>query len=365
MFKLKYVFFINSALIILGIFIGLFSAEAILFLGGKVYLNWESSSYDTISNKYSTPVKTKKNFRILCLGDSSTYGLGEKLSYSYPCQLSKLLNQRSSSFEVTVISAPGINTSQIANRYDKFLRTGPYNVVIFQAGVNDVHHFQECHIPMYTHSPHLWEWLSNFRLLNLIKTAIIDQKISAQDIDFLRSEQFGVGTYLFLDNSALYELFQHNLRKIIAISRKYNVELWVQDYHTKGWGDPQRVLSKVYSELGLEVVHQEEIFDYGHDIRMRGKDNWHPNSYGYFVIARLIYNNMIDHGIIQGVKYDLHSEIDKIRGYIKNKKEGYQFLVDDGSVFDEKNFVKILKNIVTGFEPDIDAGMVKRKKFFD
>ena len=367
-FKLRQlrIFFLNGTLIIFGIVLGLCCVEASLTLSGKILLSWQSFQYRTISKKYFSPLKAKKSFKILCLGDSSTYGQGVEIPYSYPFQLSKLLNQQSPSFEVTVASTGGVNTSQLANRYENFLKTDNYDLVVFQAGINDVHAFRECSLSLYSKDSN-FQWFINSKLFNLVKLFFADKKaLPADGFDLMHAERYGIGKYLFLDEVSLYKLFRYNLNKIVRLSKKYKVALWAMDYHTVGWMQPEIVLYKVYKELGLEVIHQKEIFDYAQGIRMRGADGWHPNCYGYFVIARLIYNNLVDHGIVQGKKYELHSEIDRIREYIQNKKEGYECLVVDGSQFNEKNFIKTLKNIgITFDKSDIDAVNFRINGVFD
>lgn len=357
--------FVNGTLIIFGIAVGLFCIEFGLTLSGKILLNWQNYQYSSISKKHFYPVKVKKSFKILCLGDSSTYGSGVEISYSYPFQLLKLLNQQSPLFELTVISTGGINTSQIANRYEDFLKTDSYDLVIFQAGVNDVHRLKESRVPIYTKYNNL-RWVIDSKLFNLIKMLFSDKKHQVADIDFRQARKYGIGAYLFLDRSNLKKIFRYNLDKIVKISKKNNISLWVQDYHSSGWMRPEVVLYEVYKELGLKVIHQKEIFDYAQGIRLRGNDGWHPNCYGYFVIARLLYNEMVDYGIVQGEKYDLNLEMDRIHDYIKAKKEGYQYIRDDGSKFDENSFIKTLSNIGIGFDKtEVDVGKFRIKGIFD
>ncbi len=357
--------FLNGTLIILGIVVGLCCIEVGLSLSGKILISWQGFQYRAISKKYLSPVKTRKSFKILCLGDSSTYGSGVQIPHGYPFQLSKLLNQQFPSFEVTVISSGGTNTSQFANRYEAFLKTDNYDLIIFQAGVNDVHKFSECNISLYTKDYNL-QWLANSRLFSFIKIIIGNKRALPEQSDFRQAVKYGIGKYLFLDKASLNKLFRYNLSKICALSKKNNVALWVMDYHSSGWMSPEIVLYKVYKELGLEVIHQKNVFDYAQGIRIRGRDGWHPNCYGYFIIARLIHNNMIDHGIVQRKKCDIYSEIDMIRDYIQNKKAGYQYLIDDGSKFDEENFIKTLKNIGIMLDTsDIDLGPFRIKGIFD
>ena len=348
--------FLNGMLIVLGVLAALFCIEAGLTLSSNIFLSRQRFKYNAISRKYFDSNKTEGSFKILCLGDSSTYGSGVAIPYSYPFQLSKLLNRRSPSFEVTVISTGGTNTSQFANRYDNFLGTDNYDLVIFQAGINDVNRLAECNAPIYTNYGQLRR-ITDSRLFNLVRFFLGYKKAVSAGIDCLHAKNYGIGTRFFLDEGSL-KLFHYNLNKIANISKRHNVTLWLQDYHADGWMHPEKVLYEVYDELGLHVIHQKKIFDYAQGIRMTGRDGWHPNCYGYFVIARLIYNNMIEHGMAQGKKYNLYSEIDKIRGYIKNKGEGYQYIADNGSKFNEKEFIRVLKRIGIDIDKS-DSGVGK------
>jgi len=355
-------FFLNGALIIFGIIIGLVLSETILTISAKILLNWQTFQYRAISKKGLSSKKDKEVFKILCIGDSSTCGV--EVPYSYPCQLSVLLNRQPMPFEVAVISTNGVNSSQLANRYEEFLKTDNYDLVIFQGGNNDVHNLRECNLQLYTINYPL-KWLTASRLFYLFSIFIGNKKILPAEI-WGKDQEYGIGTYLFLDETSLKKLLRCNLSKVVALSKKYNVRLWVQDYHTIGWMNPDAVLNEVYEELELKVIHQRDIFDYAYGIRIRDKDGWHPNCYGYSIIARLIYNNMVDYGIAQGAKYDLRSEIDTIRNYTRDKKEGYQCLIDDGSTFNENNFINVLKNVgITFNTSDISHGMFRINGIFD
>ena len=180
--------------------------------------------------------------------------------------------------------------------------------------------------------------IANSRLFHLFQIAYADNQSLHLDC-FAAPEASGIGKDLFLDRETLKALFHQNYSKVVEVSHQNHVLLWFQNYHSKGFLNPTDVIDEVFKSLEAEVVDQKSIFKYADDnrIRVRGKDNWHPNGYGYSLIARLVFNKMVEKRILQGPTYDLYHELDLIKSYIEKKESGYQFLKIYGdSPFEEK-----------------------------
>ncbi|MBI4845940.1 MAG: hypothetical protein HY810_05655 [Candidatus Omnitrophica bacterium] len=81
----------------------------------------------------------KKNTRILCLGDSFTYGIGVAKEESYPGQLQEILNKLNTKTNYTVINKgfPGINSSLLLSDFEKNLNETSPDIVIILIGCND------------------------------------------------------------------------------------------------------------------------------------------------------------------------------------------------------------------------------------
>ncbi|MBU1087467.1 MAG: hypothetical protein KKD05_08105 [Candidatus Omnitrophica bacterium] len=81
--------------------------------------------------------------KILCLGDSYTYGLGVERDQAYPAQLESLLKEKLGKDKVEVINAgrPGMNTPMLANRFDAFMDNYQPNIVLVLIGTNDEWNF--------------------------------------------------------------------------------------------------------------------------------------------------------------------------------------------------------------------------------
>jgi lysophospholipase L1-like esterase len=78
-------------------------------------------------------------FRILCIGDSNTYGTGVERFETYPAQLQTFLNARrgTTRFQVTNLGVPGSNSAQVRNRLPRYLDLYDPDLVIVLIGVND------------------------------------------------------------------------------------------------------------------------------------------------------------------------------------------------------------------------------------
>jgi lysophospholipase L1-like esterase len=79
------------------------------------------------------------NLRVLCLGDSNTYGLRLPRGDAYPQQLEALWNERikTPKLEVLNLGFPGTNSSRLVRDLPRLLETLDPDVVLVMVGVND------------------------------------------------------------------------------------------------------------------------------------------------------------------------------------------------------------------------------------
>lgn len=80
------------------------------------------------------------NLRVLCLGDSNTYGLWlERREEAYPQQLEALWNERIAApkLEVLNLGLPGTNSSRLVRDLPRLLETFDPDILILMVGVND------------------------------------------------------------------------------------------------------------------------------------------------------------------------------------------------------------------------------------
>jgi lysophospholipase L1-like esterase len=118
------------ALIPLGVLLGLLVLEAGLRVGA-----W----FVRVTGREVPASWVTGNVRVLCLGDSNTYGLWVERHEAYPQQLEALWNESvdSPKLEVLNLGFPGTNSSRLVRDLPRLLKTFRPDIVILMAGVND------------------------------------------------------------------------------------------------------------------------------------------------------------------------------------------------------------------------------------
>lgn len=119
------------ALIILGIFLSVLMLEAGLRLAGRMYLVWQD-----YQNSRALKKEDKGEYRILCLGESTTAFGGES---SYPQQLERILDEKIKDRKFVVINKgiPAIDTTVILSELEHNLNQYSPRMVITMMGIND------------------------------------------------------------------------------------------------------------------------------------------------------------------------------------------------------------------------------------
>jgi tetratricopeptide (TPR) repeat protein len=144
------IFLMRVVLIFLGIVLFFAILETGLRLGGFII-----SGIQKRHNLYS--IRKNGQFRILCLGESTTAGGWD----SYPAQLEEILNKSGLGLKFSVINEgiPCTNTSFILSHLEENLNKYRPDMVITMMGIND-------------HGDHLpYETISRSRLINILKVS--------------------------------------------------------------------------------------------------------------------------------------------------------------------------------------------------
>jgi lysophospholipase L1-like esterase len=82
--------------------------------------------------------------RVLCVGDSHTYGALVRRDESFPAQLGRLLEQREPGvWSVVNLGVPGMSATQVRNRLPLWLSRYQPDVVVAWSGVNDAWNVSE------------------------------------------------------------------------------------------------------------------------------------------------------------------------------------------------------------------------------
>jgi lysophospholipase L1-like esterase len=116
--------------IALGCLIGLAAVEVGLRLAAYLAAPWM---------RRSAAPNREAAFRILCLGDSNTYGVGVARAETYPARLQQLLNARDGvpRSQVVNLGVPGTNAAQLLRRLPGYLALYRPHLVVVLVGANE------------------------------------------------------------------------------------------------------------------------------------------------------------------------------------------------------------------------------------
>lgn len=294
---------------ILLIIIGL----CIAFLLGEVFFQIGNLLVNRTNNNLS--VSKSDNYRILCLGDSSTYGIGASdiKRFSYPSWLQTVLDQNISykKFEVLNLGVPGINSSQLLNRFKHNILNYKPDMVIVMVGINDPWNFEESNILEFYNTTAVKQLymkiellLNKSKLFQFLKLVFLTEKFNELEIPAFDSKTLKKAVEFYGNDQAKAEAYRKaiisNITKLNQIADQNNVIIVFMKYHNIGWGRPELIIHHTYDQLRVPVVDNENLFKKAIQLKMSvfGYDKWHHSDLGYSLIAKNIFNKMIDLKII-------------------------------------------------------------------
>lgn len=165
--------------------------ELLLFVGGKIFLFYQE-------REYKKNLKNSENYRILCIGDSTT-AIGGK--GSWPSQLANLLN---SNEKKSVVINRGIilaDSDKMLNELKKDVDRYQPNMVILMGGINDAKKARK----EKNYLTKISDFFSNFRTYRLIE--------ELGNLAKNKNEKY-ISTEEIYENQNLIENF-HNIQDIV------------------------------------------------------------------------------------------------------------------------------------------------------
>jgi len=295
------------ALVPIGIFLGLLMLEGGLQIG---------AFFMKRSKRGELPVAwVTGNLRVLCLGDSNTYGLWLERKEAYPQQLEVLWNQRIAApkLEVVNLGFPGTNSSRLVRDLPRLLETFDPDILILLVGVND---YWTLPIPLDEAEPtrpqgsFLARHSLIYRLYYLIRRGHVADKVEIImdpngnlaegarhkarvgdlefDMGFVKADEG-----LWGDSAGLNE----NLHRLIEEARAAGTPLYLMTYASKKnfYTTASETLTDVALETGTPLIDLAAIFeplcpnDDCPDVLF---PDGHPNASGYRIVAEAIMKQL-------------------------------------------------------------------------
>jgi lysophospholipase L1-like esterase len=290
----------RSALVLLGFFAALILLEAGL----------QASSW-LLRSATERPEATwaADSVRVLCLGDSNTFGLHLERDQAYPRQLEALWNDSMSppTLDVVNFGYPGTNSSRLLRDIDSILDTFMPNIVVIMVGVND---FWTEPVDAADEPVAFWKRHSRlYRLYLILRAAPKGTSIepvrdpdgtlySGRDRLRVGRREFDVGRELASPESrANGPSLERNLRLIVERARERGVGAHLMTYPARAqfYGPANRMIRSAAVQSKTPLVDLESVFT-KHCPRKSCpefifEDN-HPNTAGYAIVAAAVRDHL-------------------------------------------------------------------------
>ena len=257
----------------------------------------------------------------MCIGDSVTFGSGAPAEFSYPCQLEGILNKSSPGRKYKVINAgiPGLTASEVREGLDNLLETRRPDKVILMAGNNDW--WKVVKLSSRIPGGHNEIFIKINLALNKIFLFRLLNTASLNLSGFLEKIQGGrrpAAEYFYpekqKDRKILVRFLKGELCDIIDKLKRRNTEVLMMTYPRTEYLI-NAVIRDVADALSIKLVNNEILFKNFNNSYF-AEDMFHPNNYGYSLIALNIYYALQGFDYLIGEKLILDGELSKDRRHM-------------------------------------------------
>jgi lysophospholipase L1-like esterase len=255
------------------------------------------------------------NLRVLCLGDSNTYGLWLERSEAYPQQLEALWNERieSPKLEVLNLGFPGANSSRLARDLPRLLETFEPDIVLLMIGVND---FWTLPFPLdgepeaRSSKNFVQQHSLVYRLYYLIRRGRVADKVEilmdpaatleegARHKARLGDQEFEMGFLKAAQGlQGDQESLKRNLRRLVEAARDSGVPVYLMTYPAREgfYGPTNSLIGAAARDTGTPLIDLAETFapvcptPACPDLLF---PDGHPKAVGYRIVAETIVKRL-------------------------------------------------------------------------
>jgi hypothetical protein len=274
-------------------------------------------------------------FRILCIGDSHTYGWAVERSEAYPSRLEALLDESArgaTTFDVVNLGVPASNSSQLVRRLPAYIERYQPDLVIVTIGSNDDVNSAESALLIGESGPgRLQRWLMRLRSYRLIVLALHQRRlvrshevrasigegvevqwqhpwrgIQMRDGDYVERFQHRVDFDVLLSEEEHERLLRRNLREVARIAGDAGVPVvfasYTQDFTSAGVAN--RVMREVPDALFVSQLFRSDLKPHLPEMTEEERaagyffKDMHPKAPVYHALASNLHDALIREGLV-------------------------------------------------------------------
>jgi lysophospholipase L1-like esterase len=290
------------------IFAGFFLALVAL----ELFLRLLGFGYNLL---HRTPVDIGADYRIYCVGESTTWGIGasDPISKGYPRQLENMLNEKYPEkktqcfFDQTI----GQNTSEILRKLPQHIRKYKPRLVILMVGANNWWNMDRSNILLFSKDSSVSEsvlkvliFLDQFRVWKLFKNMAFSSGFFKERWNYMFPEETTVKKLAQkmeneVDLNIFDRLAERDIEEMIKVGRSEGVQMIVCTYPIDS-EERVSVRRGLAQKFQLPFVDLAEVFKNLENPKayLSTEDYWHPNDRGYTVVAQNIYDCIVKNDFV-------------------------------------------------------------------
>ena len=290
-------------LILFGMAVCLVFVEVILRLSGF--------GYKLI---YTLPAKSKSDYTIFCVGESTTVGVGARnmAKENYPRQLEEMLNSQFPNkpmqcfFDVTI----GANTSEILMKFQRYIQAYRPHLIILMVGANNWWNLDKSNILLFNKNRYIPDvtlkaliFLDKFRLYKLIKWVRLSLGLYKERWDCYGGWNNEAEEINRIYGREIWEVFdalaEHDISEMVKICKANGIKVIICSYPMTG-GNQYFIQKRIATKFKVLFVDNYALFKNLPNLNdYISEDGWHPNEKGYTLVAENIYNCIMENRLIE------------------------------------------------------------------
>jgi len=256
---------------------------------------------------------------ILCIGDSHTRGPVDP--DNYPAQLQRILDERAAGrYRVINVGIPGLNTAQIAARFERFLGYYRPKIVLHWAGLNNSWNYAERRDVRQSWQDRVVE---ESRILRFLRVAYFYRRLHAEiETPQLELHDWPGPDARFTSNFGgqadeirsddrpprptpeIEKLTHHDLRTMMAIAHERAIPMLLITYPLIGeyYQPVNEAVRQVATHYGMPVIDSVEAIAPAREEAAGAPlfDAWmHPTPVLYKHVAELVYATLLEQHLVE------------------------------------------------------------------